>query len=63
MSVHRFTENERELARRIWAARNALALSEDDRGRGLDLGLIVWPYASNLCNDVCHGHYMAKGPR
>lgn len=56
-----YTQQDRELAQRIWKAPNALALSEADRTRGLELKFIVWPYASNLCNDVAKGHGVAHG--
>jgi hypothetical protein len=43
------------MAQRIWSAPNAIHLSEADKEHGIGLGLIVWPHASNRCNDVWHG--------
>lgn len=51
-----YTLADRELAQRIWDAPNAISLSKEDQDRGIALGFIVWPQASNLCNDVRHGH-------
>jgi len=58
--MHLFTPDEVEMARRIWEAPNALHVSEADFRRGKELGLIAGNWATNLCNDVCHGHYHAK---
>lgn len=50
-----YTQQDRELAQRIWTAPNAIHLDEADRERGLALGFIIWPHASNRCNDVRQG--------
>lgn len=60
MSCDEYTDDEVDLARRIWKARNALDLNDHDRERGLKLGFIIWPYASNLCNDVRSGHRIKR---
>lgn len=57
-----YSRADQELARRIWDAGSPYMLSSDDRDRGQYLGFIISGMPSNLCNDVQHGHGVAREP-
>lgn len=56
--LHKFTPDEVELARRLWSTPRK-DLPPDDAERGRRLGLYNGGFATNLCNDVCHGYRRA----
>lgn len=58
--AHKFMPDEVALARRVWKAGNVNRLVPKDREKARELRLIEAGHASNLCNDVCHGHEWAE---
>lgn len=56
----KFTQEDRELALRVWKAANPWRdLPQADYERASVLGFFSGGIANNLCNDVRHGHDVA----
>ncbi len=60
----KYTVDDQVLAQRVWDVRNPWRdLCQRDRERAHELGFIISGMASNLCNDVRHGHGVIAQPQ